>query len=180
MRDKANSPEEILDLVDRNDKVIGEVVRLQSDSNPFFTVRQASVLIYDSDDRVLLHQRSPMKKTSPLFWSVTAVGHVIKGDSPEQSAHKELKEEAGFDVKLVFVEKEYMRYKYTSYFAYRYLGKYDGQPIIMNSEEVIDIRFVDKEEYSIMMELEMPITKGSRQFIENFWNHKFDNLKLSV
>ncbi|MDQ3098785.1 MAG: NUDIX domain-containing protein [bacterium] len=180
MRDKANSPEEILDLVDRNDTVIGEVVRLQSDSNPYFTVRQASVLIYDSDNRLLLHQRSAMKKTSPLSWSVTAVGHVLKGNSPEQAAHKELKEEAGFDVKLAFVEKEYIRYKYTSYFAYRYIGEYDGQPIIMNSEEIVDIRFVDREEYSLMMELQMPITTGSRKFIENFWDHKFDSLKPKI
>ena len=177
MKDKTNSPEEILDLVDKNDKVIGEVVRLQADSNPFFTYRQSSVLIYDSENRLLLHQRCEKKRSNPLYWSVTAVGHVTKGVVPEIIAHRELIEEAGFDTPLTFLEKEYMRHKYNSYFVYRYLGKYTGQTIIMNTEEIAEIKFIDKEEFEIMIELGMPFGTGSKKFIEHFWEGKFDSFK---
>lgn len=177
MKDKTNSPEEILDLVDKNDKVIGEVVRLQADSNPFFTYRQSSVLIFDSDNRILLHQRSALKKTIPLHWSVSAVGHVSRGTTPLETAHRELKEEVGFDTPLTFIEKEYIRYKYSSYFVYRYIGKYTGQQVIMNTEELADVRFVDKEEFDIMIELGMPFSKGSLAFITRFWAGEFDLIK---
>ncbi len=177
MRDKTNSPDEILDLVDKNDKVIGQVVRLQADNNPFFTIRQSTVLIYDDQNRLLLQRRSAMKKVNPQYWAVTAAGHVVKGTTPEHNAHKELKEEAGFDCKLVFVEKEYIRHKFNSYFAYKYIGRYQGQQIVMNTEEVEDIHFVDKEEFEIMIALGMPFGKGSLKFIENFWSGKFDKYK---
>ncbi len=177
MRDKTNAPDEILDLVDKSDKVIGEVVRLQADTNPFFTYRQSSILIYDEMNRLLLQQRSAMKRTNPLYWAVTAAGHCIHGMTPLQTAHAELLEEAGFDCELTFVCKEYTRYKYTSYFSYKYMGKYTGQPIIMNNQELADIHFVDKEEYDLMLELKMPFGKGSQSFIERFWRGDFDTFK---
>jgi isopentenyldiphosphate isomerase len=174
MRDKTNSPDEILDLVDQNDRVIGEVVKLQADNNPFFTVRKVNVLIYDAENRLLLHQRAANKKVNPLYWSITAAGCVLHKKSPVEIAHCELRQEAGFDAQLTFLEKVYIRYKYTSYFAYKYIGKYTGQIVAMDIEELADIRFIDKEEYAIMLELGIPFGKGSKQFIDEFWSGKFD------
>ena len=41
---KANFPDEILDLVDKNDKIIGEIVRAEANSDPKLFHREVGVL----------------------------------------------------------------------------------------------------------------------------------------
>ena len=84
--------DELLDLVDENDEVIGTILRSEANSNPEVYHREIGVLIADNEDRVLMQQRSRNKKIYPLYWIVSCAGHVTAGMSPEETAHKELRE----------------------------------------------------------------------------------------
>ena len=95
--------DELLDLVNEKDEVIGEIWRSEIKGNPNSIHREIAILICDKNSRLLLQQRSLKKKSNPGIWTISCVGHILKGDQPEATAHSELKEELGFDIALEFV-----------------------------------------------------------------------------
>jgi isopentenyl-diphosphate delta-isomerase len=50
---------------------------------------------FDGAGRVLVTQRSRLKRTFPLAWSNTCCGHPGPGESPEDAAHRRLRHELG-------------------------------------------------------------------------------------
>lgn len=139
--------EEILDLVNEKDEVVGEVLKSKANSDPTLIHREVIVYIFDAQGKFLVQQRSWNKKVYPGFWAESAAGHVVKGELPEMAAHRELLEEMGFDTDLEFVEKELVAFKNETHFAYFYIGKYDGQEINFQKEEIEQIRFVNQKEF---------------------------------
>lgn len=69
-----------------------------------------SVIIYDDESRVLIAQRSKIKKQFPLKWE-TIGGALEPGETPEECIRRETKEEIGcqlYDLRLfnVYVVRE--------------------------------------------------------------------------
>ena len=98
--DRANNPTEILDLVDEHDRVIGTVRKDATESDPSLVHREVAILIHRGTE-LLWQLRSAAKSVMPLTWDCACAGHVGAGDLPEAAAHRELREELGFDVALV-------------------------------------------------------------------------------
>lgn len=96
---------ELIDVIDENDNVIGQMTKKDIHEGKNILHREVAVIIYDSNNNILLQQRSFKKKYFPGKWTPTAIGHVISGQTPLEAAHMELKEEMGFDADLAFVEK---------------------------------------------------------------------------
>ncbi|MCA9392005.1 NUDIX domain-containing protein [candidate division WWE3 bacterium] len=140
--------EELLDWVDENDQVIGEVERSVANSDPKYIHREVGILIHDAKGRVLVQRRSFKKKTDPGVWIMSVAGHVKSGVSPEQTAHEELREELGFDTDLKFIEKSLEKHSNETIFAYMYVGLYNGEPIIFDEDETEAVMFLDKDEFS--------------------------------
>ena len=139
--------DELLDLVNENDEVIGEVWKSKANSDPKFIHREISVYIFDKDDRLLMGQRSFAKKVYPGVWSESAAGHVGKGEDPEIAAHRELQEEMGFDTELKFLKKVISKYPNETHFTYCYAGSYSNEKIVFQKEEIETIRFTDRNKY---------------------------------
>jgi len=154
MVDKTNTPEEILDLVNENDEVIGEVKKKEANSNPNLWHREVCVLVYDDQNRILLQQRSFKKKVYPGAWAETCAGHVSKGQTYEETAHRELKEELGFDTDLKYVEKVVVKFSNETHFAAWFMGKYPGLPIKIDREEVEQAKFADEKEFEQLRDKE--------------------------
>jgi isopentenyl-diphosphate delta-isomerase len=57
--------------------------------------RAANVLLYRSDGRLLLQQRSQDKDVCPGLWDLSVAEHLTPGESFIQAAHRGLKEELG-------------------------------------------------------------------------------------
>jgi isopentenyl-diphosphate Delta-isomerase len=144
--DKANTPDEILDLVDESDQIIGEIAKREANNNPALLHREVRILIFDSNNRVLIQQRSFKKKVYPGYWALTA-GHVPKGMDPEAAAHMEIKEELGFDTAMKFILKRKITDFKETHFAYCYLAKYAGETIIIEPDEVEQVEFFSKAEF---------------------------------
>ena len=92
--------EEILDLVDDNDQVIGQIKRgdmrtLTPDGGRY--VRAADIFIMRSDGKVWVPVRSLHKTLAPGGLDFSVGGHVTTGDSYETTALRELQEEAGIE-----------------------------------------------------------------------------------
>lgn len=59
--------------------------------------RIARIMVEDDRGRVLLQKRSQAMQAWPGYWDNSAAGHVDDGESYEQAAKRELKEEIGLD-----------------------------------------------------------------------------------
>jgi isopentenyl-diphosphate delta-isomerase len=139
--------DEILDLVNEKDEVIGEVEKDIANDDLKLFHREILVYIFDDHNRMLAQQRSFKKKVYPGSWAETCAGHIGRGEDPEVAAHRELFEEFGFDVKLKFIAKRLIEYPNETHFAYCFTGRYDGSKITFQKEEIEQIKFVIKDEF---------------------------------
>jgi len=96
---------------------------------------------------MLMQQRSFNKKVYPGEWAETCAGHVAKGEESEMAAHRELKEEMGLEIDLKFVKKRLIKLGNETHFAYCYIGKYNGQKIVFDKDEVETVAWVRKEDF---------------------------------
>lgn len=142
---------EILDIVDENDNVIGQQSKRDVHAGKNILHREVGVLIFDEQNRILLQQRSFKKRFSPGAWTISAIGHVPAGKTPEEAAHMELTEELGFDTKLTFLEKRmYVSGDHVS-FGFLYTGIFPSDGVIkIEEEEVVQARFANAEDVAQM------------------------------
>ena len=88
--------EEILDVVDNHDEVIGqqprgEIHRLK------LKHRAVHVLVFNSRNELFLQKRSMKKDCFPGAWDSSASGHLASGESYDSCAVRELGEEIGLE-----------------------------------------------------------------------------------
>ncbi len=89
--------EELLDIVDHNNKVIGQA-RRQDIHALGLRHRSAHVLIYNQQGDLFLQKRSKHKDDFPGYWDSSAAGHVDAGESYDQCIVRETKEELGVEL----------------------------------------------------------------------------------
>lgn len=168
MNDKANTPEEILDLVDEDDNVIDKVKKGMANSDPKLIHREVAIILVNKKGEVLLQQRSHKKKVFPGMWTTSCAGHVPSGESPEETAHRELQEELGFNTKLKFFKKFLRKEPNETHFSYWFWGTYRDEKITIESEEVEGVDWVSREKLEQLIKDEK-ITKVSGRMIKEFW-----------
>jgi len=87
-------PEEIFDVVDEQDRVIGQAPRSVVHARRLLH-RAVHVFVFDSRGALLLQLRSATKDEYPLCYTSSASGHLAAGESYDQAAPRELEEELG-------------------------------------------------------------------------------------
>ncbi|MDD5040703.1 MAG: NUDIX domain-containing protein [Patescibacteria group bacterium] len=89
-----HAPEEKLNVVDENDRVIGQETRTAIHTRGLWH-REVGIWIYNGAGELLLQRRAPDKDIAPNLLDTSAGGHVGIGETYEQAALKELAEETG-------------------------------------------------------------------------------------
>jgi len=118
--------EEMLDLVNDNDEIIGQIKR--SESRGIQNVRVINIFIKTPDDKLIVPLRSANRRIYPNCYDFSVGGFVDSGDSYGKTAHKELEEELGVsDMPLQEIGYFKPKDKITISFSKLYLGKYDGR-----------------------------------------------------
>jgi isopentenyl-diphosphate delta-isomerase len=166
--------DELLDLVDEKDRVIGEVWKSKANADPKLLHRELCVIIYDDKGRILFQKRSSLKKVNPSVWAESCAGHVPQGIKPLAAAHKELLEELGFDTRLRYFGKTQALLPYEAHFTYWYVGKYPGKRIRIQKEEVDKVKFLSRVQLKRLIESGEkydPIKYGghSEDMVAKFW-----------
>lgn len=103
--------DELLDLVDENDKVIGTIMRSQSmtvNREPKGYLRAAELFIRNREGKLWIPRRAPHKAIAPNSLDYSASGHVASGETYVQSALREISEELNLslepkDLKLLHI-----------------------------------------------------------------------------
>ncbi|WP_330318340.1 NUDIX hydrolase [Streptomyces platensis] len=86
--------DEILDVVDENDQVVGQAPRGETYARRMRT-RSAFVLVRDAEDRIFVHRRTPRKLVFPAHYDMFVGGVVGAGETYDQAALREAEEELG-------------------------------------------------------------------------------------
>lgn len=92
-------PEEILDVVDENDRVICQKARSQVHRLGLMH-RSIHVLVFNGSREVFLQKRSMNKDRHPGLWDSSASGHLNCGEAYEACALRELREEIGLTLRM--------------------------------------------------------------------------------
>jgi isopentenyl-diphosphate delta-isomerase len=133
-----DNQEELFDLVNSQDRVIGQATRGECHSDSQLRHRGVLVLVFNSQNRLWLQKRSITKDLYPGNWALSATGHVTSGQSYQEAAQKELEEELGVKVKqadLHFVQKVSYQTKKESEFDAIFLTRHNG-PFRLNQDEI--------------------------------------------
>ncbi|MEV6565583.1 NUDIX domain-containing protein [Streptomyces kronopolitis] len=86
--------DEILDVVDENDQVVGQAPRGETYARRMRT-RCAFVLARDAEGRIFVHRRTPQKLVFPSHYDMFVGGVVGTGESYDEAALREAEEELG-------------------------------------------------------------------------------------
>lgn len=121
-----DDPTEVFDLIDAQDRVIGRVLRGDAHRNPSLWHRSVQVLIFATDDRLLLQRRSDTKDLFPGYYCASASGHVAAGDGYDETADREVREELGLSLKLSYIGKRLVKSPMETEMTTLYLGRSDG------------------------------------------------------
>jgi isopentenyldiphosphate isomerase len=103
--------DELLDLVDENDKVIGTILRSDYDrlvKEKLGYIRVAEMFIQNSEGKFWVPKRTAHKKIAPGGLDYSMGGHVSSGESYLESALREIQEELNLNLNgtdLKFVHK---------------------------------------------------------------------------
>lgn len=136
-------------IVDENDKVIGEMEKLEAHRKAQLH-RAVSVFIFNSNGQLLLQKRALNKYHSPGLWTNTVCTHPMPNERSEDAAARRLNEEMGLrNVRLTkifdFIYKEKLSNGLTEYeFDHVFWGISDDSPTI-NPIEVCDFKYVDPQ-----------------------------------
>ncbi|MCK8479870.1 NUDIX hydrolase [Psychroserpens algicola] len=90
--------EEYIDIVDRNGQPTGASALKSEIHAKGHLHNTAHVWLYTAEGNILLQQRAASKAICPLLWDVSVAGHIDAGETPEQAAVREAKEEIGISI----------------------------------------------------------------------------------
>lgn len=136
---------EIFDVVDDNDQVVEQARRGEVHSNKNMIHRSIGVAVFDSQNRILLQKRSVLKDTDPQKWTISCSGHVGAGQSYEESAKRELKEELGIEVPIIYLCKYLGRAQNETEMTVLYKAYCDG-PFTYQIAEIDEVKFFSQKE----------------------------------
>ncbi|MFD1514887.1 NUDIX hydrolase [Halomarina rubra] len=111
----AKNAEQHVVAVDEDDNEQSIENRLEAHTGHGIRHRAFTVLVFDSDDRVLLAQRASNKRLWDTYWDGTVASHPVQGQSQEAATRERLEDELGltpdqYDNLRVTDKFEYKRY----------------------------------------------------------------------
>lgn len=94
--------DEIVHTLGEDGAILGEITRAEAE-NKNHTTENVIVFVFNPEGKVWVQLRSLTKKHFPGLWDVSACGGVNSGESHQDAARRETKEETGLDVDMTYV-----------------------------------------------------------------------------
>lgn len=159
--------EEILDLVDNDDQVIGQIKR--TDVNTLTPgngkyVRASDIFIMNTEGKVWVPVRGIHKSIAPGGLDFSVGGHVASGETYEATAIRELQEEAGLDVSEDELELIATIPPDARHYSRLYILRTDAQPML--SDEHTSGSWMTIDDLQKALELGTPAKDSLRPKLE--------------
>lgn len=146
---------EFFDVLNEFGEFTGETATRKECHEKGLWHRAVYAFIIDNDSNILLQKRSGNKKLWPNLWDVTVGGHVDSGEFGRQALIREVKEELGIEINdndikylvgstSVNTKGEIINKHYNE--CYLITKKVDLSQIILQEEEVSEVKYFPKEE----------------------------------
>jgi isopentenyldiphosphate isomerase len=136
------SPDELFDYVDDQDRVLGQAFRRDVHSRKL-NHRAVHILLFNPQGELFLQQRAATKDSQPLKLDSSASGHLGAGEEYDACAVRELAEELGITVPFAALRK-LVRIPTCAETGWEFVWVYsltgDYQPVI-NPDEIVAGRF---------------------------------------
>lgn len=136
---------EYFDLVDEKDNVIGKIKETeQVQPNK---LRFINIIIIDENKKIIVPKRSGNRIIFPNCYDFSVGGHVNSGESYEQAAYRELKEELNIEnVKLIEIGYFNPYKDNVDTFSKLYLSRYNNKIEEYDKEGITDIFYMTIDE----------------------------------
>lgn len=152
--------EEYVDIINENDEVIGkEKGSIATEKN--LMRRVVHILLFNSKNELLLQKRAKNMKLYPSMYTSSASGGVMSGESYEQAAARELKEELGISANLSFFSKIPQKTSTRNVLCTIFVGRFDGN-FTIDKKEVELVKFFSIDSIKQMLKV------TPAQFTPNF------------
>ena len=141
---------ELLILVDENDRELGYKSKEECHNGKGILHRAFSVFIFNDNNELLMQKRSAGKRLWPLYWSNSCCSHPRVGETYQTATQRRLKEELDFETPLQFL----FRFQYQASFGDKgsenelcsvYAGRYNDE-IHPNENEIAEWKFMSLQE----------------------------------
>ena len=165
--------DELLDLVDANDQVIGTIMRSEYPrliSENLGYIRASDMFILNSQGELWVPKRTPNKEIAPNGLDYSCGGHVGSGETYLESAVREIVEELNLELQpdqLIPIEK--LRADDIKYFRQIYLYETDTEPTF-NPEDFVSAEWLTPKALLTKIESGVPAKKGFPETIEAIVN----------
>lgn len=153
-------PEELFDIVDERDRVIGQMPRSRVHAEKRLH-RAVHVFVFRTTGEMLIHLRSPNKDEQPNKWTSSASGHLSAGEGYDETAHRELNEEVGLAGELEFLHK----FDASPQTSYEFTCLYR---LISDDEPTFDPVEITRGEYVSLEELQRRVEEERQTFSSAF------------
>jgi|TARA_B100001113_G_scaffold318474_1_gene286547 isopentenyl-diphosphate delta-isomerase len=185
-------------VVNENDQIIGQDSKVNCHLNEGKLHRAFSVLIFDSNNKLLIQQRADEKITFPSIWANSCCSHPLHQDGEEngiegakRAAIRKLTQELGIEMgkikakDLNFITKMHYKARADEKWIehevdYIFVTKMDVK-INPNKNEIQKTKYVDKEELDKLFEMsnnnDVKIGPWFRLIRNNFLDKIWENLK---
>lgn len=157
----------LVDVVDVNDRVIGQDWKNQKIAKDFIS-RVVAIFLLNDEGKLILCRRSDKKMNAAGLLDLAAFGNVMAGESYEEAARRELKEELGIDCNLKFLAKFYQEVKNDDKVYKIFCGVFAGktnQALTLN-HELIEV--INREIDEVARDLENNPNHYCPGFINDF------------
>lgn len=121
----------------------------------------AHVWFYNTKKEILLARRATSKTIYPLLWDVSVAGHVDSGETIENAAIRETREEIGIEILESSLEKIGVYDCFQSYsngimdneFHHTFIAEinFDFKELILDENEVAEVKFVSITEFQELL-----------------------------
>lgn len=163
---------EFLDTVNEDDEIIGRDTRDNVHSRHEIH-RGIHVFVLNSKGEILLQKRSEKKDYYPGYYDASVGAHVLSGETYEEAATRETKEELGFQPSDLERICDYNSYSSRQKEKRRLFVCQSEGPFEIDTEELESVEWWSPERIQKEIERgEMEFTEGFKTSFRKFMEHK--------
>jgi isopentenyldiphosphate isomerase len=159
--------EEYFEIVNQQGEIRGVAPRSVCHGNPALIHRVIHILVFNSAGQLLLQKRSLSKDIQPGKWDTSVGGHLAVGETFEEAACREMKEELSIqDIPIHYIYQYIWRTEVETELVRTFYCHFDGS-VLYDKDEIEEVRFWDMDSLLSQIDTEL-FTPNLREELQRY------------